>query len=67
MPEMTMTFEWDGETVHKETSGFEGKECISKTKKFEDSLGDTGHRKLKSEFYEEQSNQNEEDQDRLHF
>jgi hypothetical protein len=49
---MTLTFEWDGETVHKETSGFEGKACTEKTAFIEKALG--GHatnRRFKDEYH----------------
>lgn len=67
MAEMILTFEWDGKTVHKETKGFKGKECISKTKNFEGALGDTGERKLKSEFYENEQEERNEEKDLLRY
>ena len=63
MPEMILTFEWDGKTVHKETSGFVGGECIAKTKKFEEALGTSEDRKLKSEYYEDQIHEHEDDEE----
>ena len=51
MPEILLTFEWDGITVHKETSGFQGNECVSKTKWVEKALGTAGERKMKAEGY----------------
>ena len=49
--ELTITFEWDGKTVHKETSGFEGKSCAEKTKFIEDALnGVNQKRRFKSEY-----------------
>lgn len=53
-PEMTLTFEWDGKTVHKETKGFKGKACVEKTAFVEKALG--GHdmkRKLKPSYNED--------------
>lgn len=68
MAEMILTFEWDGKTIHKETKGFTGNDCISKTKRFEDALGTGGERKLKSEFYEEHVHEEQhEDEERLHY
>jgi len=37
--EITLVFEWDGKTVHKETSGFTGKSCTDETKFVEEELG----------------------------
>jgi hypothetical protein len=31
VPTLTMVFEFDGKTIHKETSGFEGKLCTEQT------------------------------------
>jgi hypothetical protein len=39
MPELKLTFEWDGQTVHKETTGFTGKDCESLTSFIEKALG----------------------------
>jgi hypothetical protein len=53
-----LTFLPDG-SVKKETAGFSGKECISKTKFVEDALGTPGERRFKDEYYddgEKQSN-----------
>lgn len=53
-PEMILTFEWDGKTVHKETKGFKGKECTERTAFVEKALG--GHdmkRTLKDSYYDE--------------
>jgi len=49
-PEMILTFEWDGKTVHKETKHFEGESCVKETAFIEKSLG--GHdlkRKMKAD------------------
>lgn len=54
MGQLTLTFEWDGVTVHKETKGFKGGDCIKKTKFIEDALGTAGDRKLKAEYYAEE-------------
>jgi hypothetical protein len=57
MSEVTLTFEWDGKTVHKETKGFTGKACTEKTKFLDDALGTVQDRKYKAEYYvQEQSN-----------
>lgn len=37
-PELILTFEWDGKTVHKETTGFTGKQCTELTSFVEASL-----------------------------
>ncbi len=50
---LTLTFEWDGKTVRKETTGFVGKECVDKTKFIEDALGKPQKRKMKADYYEE--------------
>jgi len=51
MAEIVLTFEWDGKTVHKETSGFTGKSCVDKTKQIEEALnGQNLKRKFKSEY-----------------
>jgi len=53
MAEILLTFEWDGKTVHKQTKGFKGSDCVSKTKFIEDALGaPVGERKKTSEYYE---------------
>jgi len=51
--EIILTFEWDGKTVHKETKGFQGNECVSKTKWIENALGSAGKHKMKAEGYED--------------
>jgi hypothetical protein len=53
MAELVLTFDWDGKTVHKETKGFVGSTCVSKTKFIEDALGFANDRKFKMEYYEE--------------
>ena len=55
--------EWDGKTIHKETKGFVGKECTSKTKFIEDALGTAEDRRFKSEYYE--SGEKDQERDRL--
>ena len=60
MAEMILTFEWDGKTIHKETKGFSGNDCVKKTKFLEDALGTAGTRKLKAEYYAESSESNRE-------
>lgn len=45
-PKMKLTFKWDG-TVHKETTGFTGKACVTETKFIEDALGIVKDRKFK--------------------
>ena len=42
MPEIILTFEWDGKTVHKSTKGFIGKACTAKTSFIDKALGLTG-------------------------
>lgn len=50
-PTMTLTFEWDGKTVHKETSGFEGEACVKETAFIEKALGGkASNRKYKDEY-----------------
>jgi hypothetical protein len=39
MPELKITFEWDGKTVHKETNGFVGKDCEELTSFLEREMG----------------------------
>ena len=56
-PEMILVFEWDGKTVHKETKGFVGTDCVTKTKFIEDALGKGGSRKYKTEYHDESTNQ----------
>lgn len=63
MAEIILTFEWNGKTIHKETKGFSGNDCVKKTKFLEDALGTTGPRKLKAEYYAEQ-NETEREQTR---
>lgn len=49
--EIILTFDWDG-TVKKETKGFTGNECVSKTKFIEEALGKSSNRRKKSEYFE---------------
>jgi hypothetical protein len=44
-----LTFEWDGETVHKDAQGFTGKECAEQTSFIEKGLGILDSRKWKAE------------------
>lgn len=60
MAELILTFEWDGKTVHKETKGFVGSECVKKTAFIEKALGEAKDRKLKTEYYEEAQEQEDE-------
>jgi len=60
MPEIILTFEWDGKTVLKETKGFTGSQCVSKTKFLEDDLGKPVNRRKKIEYYENKE-KNKED------
>jgi hypothetical protein len=54
-PEVKITFEWDGETVNKETSGFNGKSCTEVTAFIEDALaGKDQKRTFKSEYYRQE-------------
>lgn len=63
-PQIILTFEMDGKTVHKETKGFIGSECISKTLFIEKALGKAGERTRKSEFFQEKV-KDEQEQDRI--
>lgn len=45
MPEIILTFEWDGKTVSKEAIGFEGKSCTEKTDFIEQALGAKNQKK----------------------
>jgi hypothetical protein len=48
--EILMTFDWDGETVHKEAKGFTGSACLASTKFLEEALGGKDlKRKMKEE------------------
>lgn len=60
MAELILTFEWDGKTVKKETSGFSGESCVEKTKFIERALGNGKKRQFKEEYYEK------EREDKLH-
>lgn len=51
MAQIILTFEWDGETVKKETKGFIGSTCVGKTKFIEEELGIAGERTQTSEYY----------------
>jgi hypothetical protein len=53
MAEIILTFNTDG-TIKKETKGFIGKTCVSDTKFIEEALGETSDRQYKSEYYDEQ-------------
>jgi len=65
MPEIELTFELDGKTVHKKTKGFTGQDCVEKSKFIEDALGKPGGEKVfTGEYYEEQT---EEHEDRLKY
>jgi len=44
-PTLIMDFEWDGKTVHKETTGFTGKQCTELTSFIEESLKATKQKK----------------------
>ena len=54
MGQVIMVFDWDGETVHKETKGFTGKKCVSKTKFLEDALGTASDPQFNSDAYREE-------------
>lgn len=45
MPEIIMTFDWDGKTVSKEAIGFEGKLCTEQTDFLEKALGAVNQKK----------------------
>jgi hypothetical protein len=51
MPQIKITFEWDGETVHKETTGFKGKDCESVTAFIEKCLGGKDIKRKRKESY----------------
>lgn len=51
MPELKLTFEWDGATVHKETSGFTGKDCESVTEFIEKALKSTDNKRTRKQSY----------------
>ena len=53
--EMILTFKKDG-TVKKETKGFIGKECVTKTAFMEEALGTSKGRKFKDDYYKEDEN-----------
>jgi len=53
MGQLILTFEWDGKTVHKETKGFVGKQCVEKTEFIEGALGKPQKRSMKADYYEE--------------
>jgi hypothetical protein len=46
-----LTFEWDGKTVHKEASGFEGAGCLTQTEFIDKALGTVVSKEMKQEFY----------------
>ena len=59
MPQLKLTFEWDGATVHKETSGFTGKDCESVTDFIEKALGGEDLKRTRKEsFYVNTGNKN---------
>ena len=64
MAEIILTFEWDGETVHKETKGFVGNTCVSSTKFLEEALGNTENRRYKAEYYESKEKDREKEKER---
>lgn len=58
MPEIILTFEWDGKTVNKEAKGFTGPTCFEKTKFIDEALGSAKNKRKKSEYYkQEEKNQ----------
>ena len=65
MGTLTLTFEWDGKTVHKETSGFIGKECVEKTEFIEKAIGKPQKRIKKADYYNEE--QEKVQQERTRF
>jgi hypothetical protein len=58
MPELKLTFEWDGATVHKETSGFVGKDCETVTDFIEKALGGRDLQRTRKETYFVNTNKN---------
>jgi hypothetical protein len=59
MAELILTFEWDG-TVKKETKGFTGSECTSKTKFIDEALGGKTKNLRKKAIYYESKEKNKE-------
>jgi len=59
MPEILLTFERDGKTVHKETSGFKGKDCESLTEFLDQALGATDLERIHTREYYEGGDTNE--------
>lgn len=55
--EIILTFEWNG-TVHKETKGFKGGECVKKTDFLDKALGTAGPRTLKADYYAKEVERN---------
>ena len=54
MPKLNLIFEWDGKTVHKETTGFTGKSCTEQTKFIEEALnGQNQKRRYKAEYLDD--------------
>jgi hypothetical protein len=50
---LILTFENDGKTVHKETSGFVGKDCEDVTAFIEQALGQVTEKTRKREYYDD--------------
>lgn len=64
MPEVILTFEWDGKTVNKEAKGFEGKSCSEQTDFIEQALGAQNQKKR---FKPEYLHQNKQKEQRLRY
>jgi hypothetical protein len=64
MPEVILTFEWDGKTVNKDAIGFTGKTCTEKTDFIEQALGATNQKK---KFKPEYLHQNKVKEQRLRY
>jgi len=51
MKEIKLTFKWDGKTVNKEVSGFQGNGCLSQTQFIDAALGTVQESEMKSDFF----------------
>ena len=51
MKKLTLTFEWDGKTVHKDAEGFTGSSCMTETEFIEAALGQSVKMETKPEYY----------------
>jgi len=51
MKQIKLIFENDGQTVHKEVTGFDGAGCVNATDFIEKALGTPGKTKFTNDFY----------------